>query len=304
MEHMEQKERTGTVFDIQPFSVYDGPGIRTTVFLKGCNLRCKWCHNPESISPASELLFYDDKCIGCMKCFEICPVKAHIITDEGHRIRRDICTLCEACADSCYAGALKRSGTVMSAEQVMKRIETDKAYYEQSGGGVTFSGGEPVLQTAFLKEVLGRCKNAGIHTAVDTAGCMPCSVYAEIIEETDLFLYDLKAFGSSLHRQLTGQPNELIFKNLEFLLEKKKRVILRVPCIKGANFEDIRRLPEFLKTLPPVEKLELLAYHRMGEAKNTALSKEAERFETPTKEEMLELKQYFIGCGMPAEYRE
>jgi len=301
---MEQKESTGTVFDIQPFSVYDGPGIRTTVFFKGCNLRCKWCHNPESISPVPELLFYEDKCIGCMKCFKICPVKAHAITDQGHEIRRDICTLCGACADSCYAGALKLSGTVMTAGQVFRRIEADRAYYEQSGGGVTFSGGEPVLRTAFLKELLMRCKAAGIHTAVDTAGCVPRSVYEEILLNTDLFLYDLKAFGSPLHRQLTGRPNERVFDNLDYLLQNEKRVIIRVPCIKGANFEDIRRLPEFLRTLPTVEKLELLAYHRLGEAKNTALSREAECFETPTKEEMLELKQYFVGCGIPAEYRE
>lgn len=301
---MEQKEITGTIFDIQPFSVYDGPGIRTTVFLKGCNLRCKWCHNPESISPAPELLFYDDKCIGCMKCFEICPVKAHVITDEGHQIRRDLCILCGACTDSCYAGALKHSGAVMTAEAVFRRIEADQIYFEQSGGGVTFSGGEPVLQTAFLKELLRLCRLAGIHTAVDTAGCVPVSVYEGILSDTDLFLYDLKAFSSPLHRQLTGQPNERVFENLKYLLERRNQVILRVPCVKGANFEDVRRLPEFLQTLPNAVKLELLAYHRMGDAKSTALSREAEYFQTPSKEEMLELKQYFISCGIPAEYRE
>lgn len=301
---MEQKEITGTVFDIQPFSVYDGPGIRTTVFLKGCNLHCKWCHNPESIAPAPELLFYDEKCIGCMRCFESCPVGAHVITDRGHEIRRDVCTLCGACADGCYAGALKVSGAVMTVQEVFRRIEAEKAYYIQSGGGVTFSGGEPVLQTAFLRELLKRCKAAGIHTAVDTAGCVPFSVYEEILESTDLFLYDCKACSSTLHRHLTGQPNERVFENLRHLLEKGKRVILRVPCIKGANFEDIRALPEMLETVPPVEKLELLAYHKMGEAKNTALSREAECFETPAKEEMLELKEYFISRGIPAEYRE
>ncbi|WP_200814927.1 glycyl-radical enzyme activating protein [Scatolibacter rhodanostii] len=294
---------TATIFDIQPFSVYDGPGIRTTVFLKGCNLRCKWCHNPESWKKDRQLLFYQEKCINCMKCFEVCPQNAHVVTTDGHEIDRKLCNLCGACTDVCYAGALKISGIKMTVDEVFKRIKAEEKYYQNSGGGVTFSGGEPLLQKDFLKEILIRCKNENIHTAVDTAGCVPYSYFEEITSYTDLFLYDLKAASTQLHKELTGLGNEPVFENLKKLSDLKKEIIVRVPCIGGANLHEIEKIAKLLENIS-VKKVELLAYHRMGEAKSAALSQEKVTFSTPTKEEMIALKQKFLYLGIPIEYQE
>lgn len=294
---------TGHIFDIQPFSVYDGPGIRTTVFLKGCNLRCRWCHNPESWESNPQLLFYEEKCIGCGKCFAVCPNGAHVMTDGVHEIRRDLCTRCGLCADSCYAGALKMSGRTVTAEELFSRIEAENIYYQGSGGGVTFSGGEPLLQTEFLKEMLQRCRAAGIHTAVDTAGCVPYRLFEEILPYTDLFLYDIKAAGSELHRELTGLGNERVFENLKKLTDAGKSVIIRIPCIQGGNFHEIAEIAERLRDIP-VEKVELLAYHQMGVSKQKALSQEVISFSAPSREEMLAAKAIFTEKEIPAEYKE
>lgn len=299
----------GSIFDIQPCSVYDGPGIRTTVFLKGCNLRCKWCHNPESWEHRPQLFYFAEKCIGCGACTEQCPVQVHTLTESAHRMRREHCTRCGKCADTCYAGALRMSGQLMNAESLMGRIRAEKSYYQQSGGGVTFSGGEPLLQSEFLKEVLALCKSENIHTAVDTAGCVPYSHFEAILAVTDLFLFDLKANDSLLHEELTGKPNELIYQNLSRLLRAGKRVIVRIPCIRGANLQDIRPIAKRLKLLKREqgglpEQVELLAYHRLGESKMKALSLDTEVFEAPSREEMQELVQEFNQNQIPVIFKE
>lgn len=293
----------GTIFDIQPFSVYDGPGIRTTVFFKGCNLRCKWCHNPESWEMGPQLSYYPDKCIGCGACFAVCPTGAHVMAEEKHLILREQCTLCCSCSDSCYAGALEISGREITAEALVQRIADEKAYYDSSGGGVTFSGGDPLLQADFLKEVLQGCKEMGIHTAVDTAGCVPFPVFEKVLEGTDLFLFDLKAFEEKTHIALTGQPNRLILENLEKLVRMGKDVTVRVPCIKGANLQDMPQIAAFLHRIG-VEQAELLAYHKLGESKMHALGLEAVYYEVPTPQEMKSIQTLFYCNQVKAIYKE
>ena len=336
----------GTVFDIQPFSVYDGPGIRTTVFLKGCNLRCRWCHNPESWMKDPQLGFYPEKCIGCGSCFQACPSHVHKIENESprdtvlekrhsnaamgiaprcialecnddvHRLSREDCTVCGICADQCYTGALEITGKIISAEEIFSRILEDRPYYENSGGGVTFSGGEPLLQIDFLYELLTLCKNAGIHTAVDTAGAVPFSFFRQIIPVTDLFLFDLKAFDDSVHRDITGISNQDILQNLEVLstdtdVTAYPEIIVRIPCIKGANLSEMENIAGFLEKRN-VLKAELLAYHRLGEGKRDALGLKTEesgsesgyRFGIPDKEEMAKILKLFTDRGIPAVYKE
>lgn len=294
----------GTVFNIQPFSVYDGPGIRTTVFLKGCNLRCCWCHNPESIAPGRELQFSLEKCIGCGACLAVCPTGAHGLSESGvHTVDRALCTACGKCADGCFAGALCMTGETVTSDTVLRRVLTDSAYYKNSGGGVTFSGGEAMVQLPFLKELLTACRAHGVHTAVDTAGNFPFSSFEEILTVTDLFLYDIKAYDRALHRELTGVYNDRILENLPKLLERGAEVIVRVPCVPGGNWDDLEAIAGYLKALP-IQRVELLAYHRLGEGKREALGRAADGFSTPTAEEMEGVLRMFTEQGVPAVYNK
>ena len=292
---------TGTVFNIQPFSVYDGPGIRTTVFLKGCNLRCAWCHNPESWQRKPQLQFLAEKCIGCGGCFSACPQGVHVLQNGVHLIDREKCIGCGKCADSCFAGALVITGREMTVDQVMSRIQDDALYFQNSGGGVTFSGGECMIQLDFLEELLQRCKQLGIHTAVDTAGHFPFDRYERILPYTDLFLYDIKAFSTETHRELTGVDNHQVLRNLPLLLENNARVIVRIPCIPEGNWHEMPQIVAYLKSLP-VEQVELLAYHRLGEGKRQSLGMELRTFPAPTHNQMEQLLQLFTEQGIPAVY--
>ena len=269
------------IFDIQRNSFVDGPGIRTTVFFKGCNLRCKWCHNPESQSFDKQMMFYKDKCTGCGKCREVCP---------NHLQSCDFCGKCEL---YCPADARKVCGREYTSDEVLAEVIKDKAFYENSGGGVTFSGGECMLQLDFLCEILEKCKAAGIHTAVDTAGNVPWKSFEKILPFTDLFLYDIKAFGAELHRKGTGVSNELILENLKNL-SGRADIIVRIPVIGGYNDndEEIRQIADFLKQIKII-KAELLPYHAMGEHKYTALGRNPESFNVPNKNFMNRLQQLF-----------
>lgn len=287
----------GIIFNIQSFSVQDGPGIRTTVFFKGCNLRCAWCHNPESWKFEPQIQFYPEKCIGCGNCFSVCPNGVHVAAEE-HILRRENCTACGRCADECYAGALALTGRRMTAEELFRRIQVDQPYYQKSGGGVTFSGGECMMQPDFLAELLHLCREAGIQTAVDTAGHCPWEKLERMLSDADLFLYDLKAYSPALHKKLTGVENGQILSNFEKLLEYGARVIVRIPCIPGANWEEIPQLADYL-TGKPVELVELLAYHKLGEGKRKALDMAIESFTVPSKADMQEMTDLFESKGIP-----
>lgn len=270
------------IFDIQRNSYVDGPGIRTTVFFKGCNLRCKWCHNPESQSFEKQMMFYKDKCTGCGKCREVCP---------NHLKKCDFCGKCEL---YCPAEARKICGREYTSDEVLAEVIKDKAFYDNSGGGVTFSGGECMLQLDFLCEILKKCKAAGIHTAVDTAGNVPWKSFEKILPFTDLFLYDIKAFDAELHRKGTGVSNELILENLKNL-SGRADIIVRIPVIGGYNDndEEIRQIADFLKQIKII-KAELLPYHAMGEHKYTALGRNTESFNVPNKNFMNRSQQLFL----------
>ena len=272
-----------TVFDIERNSYVDGPGIRTTVFFKGCNLACAWCHNPESQSPKPQMMFYKNKCTGCGKCREKCPNSM------------EKCDLCGRCSLFCPQDARDICGKEYTVDEVLKEVLKDKSFYEASGGGVTFSGGECMLQIDFLAELLKRCKENGIHTAVDTAGHVPFEFFERIIPYTDLFLYDVKCFDSDKHRQYTGVENQLILKNLKSLLAKSTTVWIRIPIIPTVNDteEELQRIKEYLSSCGIPEKVELLPYHAMGEHKYSAVGKETQIFSVPSEEKMKHLKSIF-----------
>ena len=279
---------SGMIFNIQRFSIYDGPGARTTVFFKGCNLKCRWCHNPESI-PAGRLLeFYPDRCIGCGRCFTACKNGAHLIREDGsHTIDRAQCTRCMDCADTCFAEALVSVGESVTAEAVVNACLTDMEYYKGSGGGVTCSGGECMQQIDFLSEVLHSLKEKGIHTAVDTAGCQPFEKFRSILPYTDLFLYDIKAASPEAHKALTGVDNSLILENLKKLSDLGKPLWIRIPYIPGHNDGEMDAIADLLKDIR-FEKIEIMPFHRLGEGKYTALGIEDPNFESrvPTDEEI------------------
>ena len=293
---------TGMIFNIQRFSIYDGPGARTTVFFKGCNLKCKWCHNPESI-PAQKLLeFYPDKCIGCGRCFTACPAEAHKFDSDGvHIIDRDECIRCMKCVDSCFAEALISVGEVVTAEKIVKAVMTDCEYYKGSGGGVTFSGGECMQQIDFLSEIMAELHEKGIHTAVDTAGHQPWEKFEKILPYADMFLYDVKAAKSETHKLLTGVNNELILENLKKLSDLNKRIWIRVPYIPGYNSMEMEEIAEILKGIN-AERIEIMPFHRLGEGKYRALGIENPGFEckVPEDQEIDSTVELFRSKGLNA----
>lgn len=263
----------GIVFDIKGFAVHDGPGIRTTVFLKGCPLRCDWCHNPESQSSQPVLAQFKRNCIGCGKCLQRCPHGALSRSEDGIVIDRGLCQACGECANTCYAEALVMRGRTMTVEQVMVEVRKDTPFYENSGGGMTISGGEPLQQPEFTLALLKAAKGEGLHTCLDTCGYAPWPVFEQVLPYVDMVLYDLKGVNPALHRQRTGRPNSLIMQNLRGLTSDGIAVKVRVPLVPGYNdrVADIRDVAEFIARLQHVPPVEILPYHRLGEGKYEAL---------------------------------
>lgn len=295
----------GLVFSLDRNVVEDGPGIRTTVFLKGCPLRCVWCHSPQSQSRERELLFIPNRCIGCGECVRACPNEAQELSAEGRRVLWDRCDNCGRCAEACPSTALEMAGTRMSVDEIVDVVRRDTVYYKNTGGGVTFSGGEALLQPEFLRACLERCRNAGIHTAVDTCGFAKWPVFESILPHTDLFLYDLKHMDSYRHRQMTGVGNTLILENLKRIDRCGKPVWIRVPLIPGHNdsIENLRQVAALAGTLLHLEKIFLLPYNRAAGAKYAFLGRKygLDPLEPHTEREKEEFVRLFRSVGLEAE---
>lgn len=292
---------SATIFNIQRFSIYDGPGIRTSVFFKGCSLRCLWCHNPESISRAPQIEFAPDKCIGCGRCFSACPGKLHIPAENGHQIRFSDCVGCGKCADTCFAEALTLVGQSMTAREAADAILTDKPYFEQSGGGVTFTGGECLLYADFLSEVMGLLSPEKLSFAIDTAGNVPWEAFEKVLPYTRFFLYDVKAADPALHKALTGSDNTRILSNLRRLAALGCRIIVRYPFIPPYNNGEAAAIAELLAPLG-VEAVEIMPYHRLGEGKYAAIGMEnrAPLAFIPSDDALEEALAHFTARGIPA----
>ncbi len=266
----------GIITNIQRFSLTDGDGIRTTVFFKGCNMHCTWCHNPETINNHSELMFYETKCIGCGKCFEVCPSGAQQIVDGKHIIDRNKCVNCGKCASVCYAEALVMCGEKMSVEDVMYQVRQDKAYYDSSNGGVTLSGGEVLCQKDFASELTNACHKEGIKVAVETNLCFAFDYAKELLSKVDLIMCDLKIFDDEEHKKYTGVSNKNIIDNIIKLDELNIPVVVRTPLIPGAtdSAENIKSIANYIKGMKNLYRYEILNFNPLGEGKYKALNAE------------------------------
>jgi len=298
----------GIIFDIRKYSVHDGPGIRTTVFFKGCPLRCMWCHNPEGLDPAVEITFRDDRCIRCGSCQAICEQEAISWMNNAPVTFSDLCIRCGDCTEVCYAEARETVGKEMSVDQVMAEIESDMAFYDESGGGVTLSGGEPFLQAVFAQSILERCKNKGIHTVVDTCGFAMWEDLEKISGYTDLFLFDLKFLDDEKHREYTGVSNEVILTNLSKLSRPGNAIVIRLPLIPGINDDDdhIHSLGAHAASLQNIQGIELLPYHELGTHKYIRFSKEntLPDIQSPSRERVEEIKNILTGFGLTVLLKE
>ena len=283
----------GRLFNIQRFSVHDGPGIRTTLFFKGCNLRCRWCHNPESYKAEPQIQYLREKCIGCGECQKACKQGIHI--EDGKRIGIENCILCQKCVDACMSGALKYAGKEYALDELTDIALRDKDYYINSGGGVTASGGEPLLQYEFVTQLFKRLKEEGISTALDTAGNVPFQYFEKVLPYTDIVLLDMKIMNAELHRMYTGADNYRIIENAKKLMKMGQRMHIRVPVMEGVNdtVENALALKKLIGENRCVEEVRLLPYHNMGLAKAASVNLEMNEFSTPEKEKMDQLRDVF-----------
>jgi pyruvate formate lyase activating enzyme len=274
------------IFDIKHFSVHDGPGIRTTVFFKGCPLKCIWCHNPESILSKTQLAFSSEKCTLCGACVAECPSGVHILEDGRHILQGENCTFCRACENICPVGALTVYGKEVPLDEVLREALEDRDFYGASGG-VTLSGGECLLQANFCADLLSALKAEGIHTAVDTCGYVPRETLDKVAPFTDIFLYDLKAFDEDVHIRLTGRSNDIILDNLRYLETLGKKVEIRIPYVPRANSDQMDKIAHFIASLHNITAVRVLAYHNFALSKYDALGMANTSPEgIPTNEEM------------------
>ena len=265
----------GLITDIKRFAVHDGPGVRTTVFLKGCGLHCVWCHNPEAIDLKAELMLYLEQCIDCGACFTVCPTGAHEVIEDERVLHRELCISCGDCVEACYVGALKMAGNKTTVADLMDVIRQDIPFYQVSGGGVTLSGGEPLVQSKFAMKLLQQCKEEGIHTALDTSGSVRWRVLEKVLPYVDLVLYDLKHISPSAHRRYTGASNRLILENMKRLADCGVPVEVRMLVIPTINDSRtfIKRAAKFLASLDNITAVRLLAYHHLAGSKYWRLDK-------------------------------
>jgi len=263
----------GIIFNIKKYSIHDGPGIRTTVFLKGCPLRCKWCHNPEGISSKYGFFYNSQRCIDCNTCVSSCEHYAVKKKGDDLNIDLSLCETCDLCTVSCPTDSLKIIGKKYNTVNLLREIEKDELFFDESGGGVTFSGGEPLYQFEFLKEMLRICKNSELHIAVDTSGFVSTDKLMEIMNSVDLFLFDFKIYDNKKHIEFTGVSNELIKENLKLLASSGKKIWIRIPIIKNINDDDFNVLStiDFLKGIDFKGSVFLLPYHNSAVIKKERL---------------------------------
>lgn len=284
------------IFDIKRYAINDGPGIRTAIFFKGCPLECWWCHNPEGQSRQPQLMFRVSRCKASKACLQVCPQNA-ITWLDGSITNWEACDDCGKCAEVCYAGAREMVGRVFSVNELMAEIERDMPFYDQSGGGVTFTGGEPMFQRELLFETLLACKNQEIHTTVDTSGHAAWEEFELINPLVNLYLYDLKLMDEIKHKQYTSVSNHLILNNLKKLSGTKAHIIVRLPLIPGVNDDDenVERSASFLAGLPYLDGVELMPYHEIGLAKYPALGMKYKLDETkPATKEHIEAAEAIL----------
>ena len=265
-------EIKGTMISFKRFEIHDGDGIRTTLFLKGCPLRCKWCHNPESFLAKPTQAYYEDSCKHCGRCVRVCEQGAIIIDDKGVlHYDLDRCNACGACENACPADARLLYGKSITVEQAFRKLIQDKPFYDKSGGGVTLSGGEPLMQPEFCRALLQKLKEHGINTAIDTCGFVSRQALDAVLPYTDTFLYDVKAYHKDVHIRATGQSNQIILDNLRYLDQMGKNVEIRIPLIPGYNDGELGEIAAFLATLTCVRCVKVLPYHDFAQNKYTAI---------------------------------
>lgn len=293
------------IFDIKRYAINDGPGIRIVIFFKGCNLNCAWCHNPESISKEVERMYTLSKCILCGTCVAACPESALALTTEGIVNDNDCCILYGRCAEVCPTKAMELSGRSYTETEIMAEIEKERIFFDQSGGGVTFSGGEPLLQHEFLIKLLDECGRRGIHRAIDTAGFINTTILLKVAKRTDLFLYDVKMMDSEKHQQWMGVPNEKILENLNVLADTGAKIIIRIPLVGGVNddIENITATARFVSELSGEKKqVNLLPYHKIAQTKYGKLGRpdDFRLLEEPTDEAKVRAVEIFSEFGITA----
>jgi pyruvate formate lyase activating enzyme len=280
----------GNIFDIKKYAIHDGPGIRSTVFFKGCPLACRWCHNPEGLTVESQRIYRQERCIGCGECIQICPQKG--LTQTAAGVARDPakCDLCQTCADHCPSEAIEFVGRKVTVDEVIAEIKKDIAFYDESGGGITFSGGEPLMQPEFLLQLLEACAELDLHRTVDTTGYADSELLLQVAQKTDLFLYDLKLMDAAKHRDFTGVSNRRILYNFRMLAKYGARIQVRVPIIPGINndAENIDRTAALVSDLPGVEQIAILPFHNSARGKYGRLGMEclSSDIESPSDEHM------------------
>lgn len=296
---------TGTIFDVKRFSIHDGPGIRTTVFFKGCPLSCLWCHNPEGQRPEPELIFRANRCLGCGACVAVCCQGAISMDGDVPVTDSEKCKLCGACVEACYAEAREIAGREVTVAQLVSEIGRDIPFFDQSGGGVTISGGEPLFQKEFLLALLRECRRQEIHTALDTCGHASWEALDSVREYVDVFLYDLKVMDDRKHRKFTGVSNDQALDNLEALSQEGHSIVLRVPIVPGISDgeENIGETGALAAGLASVERVDLLPYHHTAIHKYAQLDKHYELRETrpPSDEQMTELAEALRRFGLPVQ---
>ena len=261
----------GIISDIKRFAVHDGEGIRTTVFFKGCSLKCVWCHNPESIDFKPQIAYYTNKCMDCGECVSVCPMTAHKITDSGHVFERDKCIVCGKCEAVCIGEALKFYGKEVTVDELLPKLIEDKDFYDTSGGGVTLSGGECLCQIDFCVELLKQLKEKGINTAVDTCGFVPKESIDKIMPYTDTFLYDIKAIDDEVHIKCTGKSNKQILDNIKYIDSCGKAIEVRIPYVPDYNDNQMDKISDFIKNFKNIKAVKILPYHNYAGSKYVSL---------------------------------